>query len=212
MFKTLTPIFGILIAVVLFFAYIRPTFDDIRVLQEDAAEYAQAVEQAAELQRRIATLEQERSAIALADLERLAALIPEQVDEVRALIDLDALARAHRLALGDIEVGSSERGAETAEATPQTSFVPASPVTAPATAAIPQAAAPAPARRREEYSVLPITFSVLGAYEDFRSFLFDLERSLAFMEVTKITFASSEGDAVSVTVGIRLYSLKPSGP
>ncbi len=208
MFKTLIHIFGILIAVGLFFAYIWPTFGDIRVLQEDAAEYAQAVEKAAELKAAIAALEQERSAIALSDLERLAALIPERADEVRVLIDLDALARAHRLALGDIEVDSAEGGAGEGEAAPQA----ASARPASATAGAAQTAPPPGASGgRGEYSALNITFSALGAYEDFRSFLHELERSLALMEVTEITFASSEGDAISFTVGIRLYSLAPPG-
>ena len=187
MFKTLTPLLGMLIAVGLFFAYIRPTFGEIRAIQADAAQYTEAVAKAAELRERIAALSAERSAIALSDLERLTAFIPERVEDVRVLIDLDALARTHSLVLGDIKVDTAEDSVNDADVSPGTPAL----------------------RERAEYAAHDITFSVTGVYEDFRSFLHDLERSLAFMEVTEISFESSEGDAVAFTVGVRLYSLLP---
>jgi len=210
MSKTLTPIVGIIVAVGLFFSYIRPTFEDIKGVQDEAARYTQAVEKASELQQRINELKQRQSSISLADLERLEALLPGRVDEVAVLIDLDAIASSHNLTLGDVEVGDRESD-ETQEQNAQSQ---------PGTVAVPGQMAGSPDDEvfsgmesaeaiTSQYATLDISFSVVGTYNDFRMFLRDIERSLVLMEVTKITFTESEGDAVPFAVTVRLYSLNP---
>ena len=108
MFKVLFPIIGILIAVGLFFVYVRPTFQAIRGIQDETSQYAQATEKASELMARIAELKQQQSNISLGNLERLEALLPNRVDEVAVLLDIDALAVENHLKLGDIKVGDTE--------------------------------------------------------------------------------------------------------
>lgn len=214
MFKALTPIISIIVAVGLFFTYIRPTFQDVKAIQDETAEYAQAVEKASELKRRIAELKAQQSAIPLADLERLEALLPDRVDEVAALIDVDALAARHNLILGDIKVvdqkGTDSKGSQATQPGPITPAPGAMPGLAGASgAATPQDAEGGAIRG--QYATLDIGFSVTGAYNDFRLFLEEIEQSLVLMEVTKITFTESEGDAMVFTVGIRLYSLNSLG-
>lgn len=216
MFKALTPIIGIVIAVGLFFTYVRPSFEDVKGIQDETAEYAQAVEKASELQQRISELKQRQSSISLANLERLEALLPDRVDEVAILLDVDALATLHHLTFGDIKVEEKE-SAETEPPDAPSELVTAD--------------MPSPEENlfgdetalgtdpngvlRSQYSTLDISFSVAGAYSDFRLFLQDIERSLVLMEVTRIVFITSEGNdaaennAPSFTVRVRLYSLNP---
>lgn len=220
MFKAPTPIIGILVAIGLFFSYVRPTFEEIKGIQSETAEYAQAVEKASALQARINELKARQSSIPLADLERLEAFLPDRVDEVAALIDLDALAGKHRLVLGDITVGDDEgkstpgQAGNSPAATPrQTPATPApGPATTQAAAAMPVSGAdflqPGAGTPSEEYSALEIGFSVTGTYDDFRMFLDEIERSLVLMEVSKISFTTGdEGDAGQFTMTVRLYAL-----
>lgn len=200
MFKALTPLIGIVVAVGLFFTYVRPTFEDIKGIQDETAQYAQAIEKASELRQRINELKQRQSSIPLADLERLEAMLPDRVEEVMVLLDLDVLATMHRLVLGDIKVGAEANTAPAGQNPPE-DFEQSADETA--LLEDPDAAL------RRQYTTLDMSFSVSGAYNDFRAFLEELERSLVLMEITKITFEKSEGDAVPFTVAIRLYSLNP---
>lgn len=223
MFKALTPIIGIIVAVGLFFTYVKPTFEEVKKIQDETAEYAKAVEKASELQRRIAELKAQQNSISIANLERLEALLPDRVDEVSVLIDLFALATAHRLTLGDIKVGDSDSsgasGKTAGQRAPTAGPVAVAPAPMPTALATPMggpgAVAGMPLQMDpgiapdSQYATLDIGFSVTGTYDDFRSFLADLERSLVLMEVTTIDFEESEGDATEFSVTVRLYSLTP---
>jgi hypothetical protein len=219
MFKALTPIVGIIVAVGLFFTYIQPTFKDVKGIQDETGEYAQAIEQASALQKRIRELTDQKTSIPIANLERLQALLPDRVNEVSALIDLDALATLHHLKLGDIAVGGNQDTKKTGANT-QKQPTAAPSVGMPGGAAAPDTMMGALTNGgfgavdkntliRDQYTGLDIGFSVSGSYNDFRMFLADIERSLVLMEVTKITFGKSEGDTTPFMMGIRLYSLNP---
>lgn len=209
MFKALTPVIGIIVAVGLFFTYIQPTFKDIKSIQDETAAYAQAVEKASELQKRIDELTQQQTSISLANLEQLDALLPDRVDEVAVLLDLDTLATLHHLTLGDIEVGNQEKN-ETGKQDTQKESVTVGPTADPLNGAV--LGVPLDETIHSQYATLGISFSVSGTYNDFRLFLQDIEHSLVLMEVTKITFARSEGEATAFMVTVQLYSLNPSTP
>ncbi len=211
MFKALTPLIGIIIAIGLFVTYVRPTFADIRGVQDETAQYEQAIEKASELQSRINELKQKQSSISLAHLERLEALLPNRIDEVSVLIDLDMLARNHGLVFGDIAVGDQLKNEGTSSKTPDPTD-PSSSVAVPGTPTAPGDSTVMPGIAPEsslssQYTTLEVTFSVTGSYDDFRAFLKDIEYSLVLMEVVEIKFAESEGDAVPFSMTVRLYSL-----
>ena len=199
MFKALTPIIGIVIAIGLFFSYIRPTFQDVKSIQNETAEYVQALEKASELQQRINTLKQKQSSISLPNLERLEALLPNRIDEVAVLRDLDTLATAHHLTLGDIKVGDKSADKTDGQNTQKQQ----TPANAPELSS---------GARGSQYTTLDISFSVSGIYNDFRFFLQEIESSLVLMEVTKIAFTHSEGDTIPFTLNARLYSLNLPAP
>lgn len=188
MFKILIPILGIIIAVGLFFTYIQPTFSEVRMIQDETAQYAEATEKATELQQRITQLKAQQERISQEDRARLETLLPNVLDEVTLLIDINTLASAHNLILSDIDVGNTE-GVDTAVVEQQ--------------GATPATADPL----REQYVPLDIGFSVAGSYADFRNFLKELERSLVLTEVTQIQFTESEGDLTRFDIVVRFYSL-----
>ncbi len=199
MFKALTPIIGIIIAVGLFFTYIQPTFTEVKAIQDETAQYAEAITKATELQGRINKLKQEQQSISPANLERLEAMLPNRVDEVAVLGDMDALAASHHLVLADIKVGTQKKD----EGAQQPGSAPG----VPANGDTPTAEVPI----QGQYITLDIDFSVKGSYDDFRAFLQDVERSLVFMEIHKISFtqssSNSESNSGSFTMSIRLFSL-----
>lgn len=198
MFKVLAPIIGIIISVGLFFTYVQPTLDEVKAIQVEAAEYDEALTRASELRQRIAELNQRQSAISLAELERLEAFLPDRIDEVSVLIDIDALASARGLALSDIEVSDPPVEVQDQAIDP---FDPSFGMDALGEGDI-----------RSQYDVLDVGFSVTGTYEGFREFLTDLERSLVLMEVVEIAFTTTEEPLTVFNMKVRLYSLKQPLP
>ncbi len=204
MFKALTPIIGILVAVGLFFTYVQPTFEDVKMIQSETAQYAQAVDRASELQQRISELRAQQNAISISDLERLEAFLPNRIDEVSLLIDIDALATENNLALSNIKVNAeSESGDEGGAPATDPAMDPTLDPTFDPTANIGTPAGTA----SSQYTSLDISFTVNGTYNDFRVFLDEIERSLVLMEVADLVFAESEGDLMPFEVTLRFYSL-----
>ena len=195
MIRALIPIFAVLIAVALFFTYIQPTFEEIGAIQDEAFEYKEAIDKAGELRRLVQELTATRNSIPLAELERLEALLPDSVDEISSLIDLDALAETHDVALGGLAIvnGSGEVSLEDI----QDEFENGS------------------ARSGQEgdipYTSLSIGFNIAGSYDQFRAFLKDLERSLVLHEITELQFDATgedeDGGGQTYRFVVELYAL-----
>ena len=197
MIRTLIPIFAILVAIALFLTYIQPTFGEIGEVQEEAFQYKDAIDKAEQLRLLVQELTAERNNIPLADLERLEGLLPDSIDEISLLIDLDALATVHSMSLGSIQIQSEgdgdggvgdihDRFNETVSDENVSLDTP--------------------------YRSLDISFTISGTYEEFRAFLADLERSLVLNEVINLQFGDSEEESDTQVYGmtIRFYALNQS--
>jgi len=200
MFRALIPIVGILIAVGLFFTYVQPTYREVQAVRAETAQYAEAITHALELQRRVSELKTRQNSISLADLERLEALLPDEIDEVAFLVDLNALVGKHTLGLGDILVVDSEDVESTNAPRSRRGSTEEEEVLQPAEGGVDTAA-------RGKYRTLDVHFAVVGTYQDFRTFLSDLERSLVLMDVTDISFGQDDAAETTYSVSVRLYSL-----
>ena len=86
-------------AIALFFLYTKPTYDNLRSVTEKIGQYDLALDKAAELQRLKQSLLSRYNSFNPDDIERLHKLLPDHVDNVRLVLDLDTLASKHGLAL-----------------------------------------------------------------------------------------------------------------
>jgi hypothetical protein len=185
MFRTLTPIFSIVIAVAVFFFFAQPMFSEIKVVQDETNEYRIAVEKASEFNQLLQSLISKRNAFSARERERLEALVPDNIDEVKLLVDLEGIAKSHGMLLGNIMV--SELTPATATADDEGSRIDS----------------------RESFSSVDISFDVIGNYEQLRSVLTDIERSLVLMEIVNITFESSSFDLQQYSITVRAYGFPP---
>jgi len=60
----------------------------------------------------------------------------------------------------------------------------------------------------KDFETLEISFGIIGTYEQMRSFLKDIERSLVRMEVTQFGTSVTSGDLQLYTFTVQLYALK----
>lgn len=182
MFRTLTPIFSIVVAIAIFFFFTQPMFAEIQAVQDETTQYREAVENARLFNETLQKLVNEKNAMSAAELERLEALIPPEVDEIQLLVDLEALAEEHDMLIGNISVAkSSNSGGQQSGRGQATSL--------------------------EELAYVDISFGLIGDYEQFRAILADLERSLYRFEIMSVTFSAGDSDLQQYDVSVRSYAL-----
>lgn len=94
MTKLIIAIIMFVIAGGIVFAYVSPTYTAAMKVKEDAATYQQALEKATEVQNLKRGLLAKLNDFSGANIERLQKLLPEHVDNVRLVLDLDGMAEA----------------------------------------------------------------------------------------------------------------------
>lgn len=182
---------GLVIAGIVFFAYTQPTYDSVRDLQSQIAQYDQALQKASELQQLKQSLLSRYNAFNPADLDRLQKLLPDHVDNVRLVLDLDNLAGRHAMSLQNVVI--SNPATESDKITSALGAIGAG---------------------SQKYDSLTLRFSTGGTYQNFSEFLQDLEASLRIVDLVGLKIdRESEGPphgepTYRYDITIRTYWLK----
>jgi len=189
MTQMLVSIIGIVVAGGLLFLYTQPAYDEIKRTQATIREYDQALDKAAELQQLKQSLLTRYNAFDPASLERLNKLLPDHVDNVRLVLDLDNLAARHQMALQNVVVSQ-----------PQSSSGGSSVIGAITTS-------------KQRTDSLTLQFATRGTYENFIAFMRDLETSLRIVDLTslKLSRETSQTGAEPIyryDISMRTYWLK----
>jgi len=166
--KLIIAIVGVVLSGAVFFWYTKPAYDSSLALKASIAQSDAALDKAAELQKLRQTLLSRFNTFDPADLDRLQKLLPDHVDNVRLILDLDNLAERSGLALQNVDVSSVQK--QTAKS---------------------QTALGAIGASSQKYDSLTLTFSTIATYSDFILFLTDLESSLRI--VVSLTISSASG-------------------
>lgn len=102
MTKTLVPIFSIIAALALYFLFISDNLERIGELQTEASQFDEALASAQELEEIIDRLTTEKNDISTSDLNKLDVLLPDRIDSVRFIYDLNTIANIHNKTLADV--------------------------------------------------------------------------------------------------------------
>ena len=177
--KTLLPILFVVIAGGIFFGFIDPTYNRVRELRAEEFEFDQALNRSKELQQVRDELLSRYNTFAQDDLDRLEKLLPDNVDNVRLILDFDALASQYGMRLRNVSIESNEERAERGQ----------------------------PANGTQEFNSLLLSFSVTGDYDTFRAFLADLENSLRLVDVRNLSFSATDTGVYDFSVSLETYWL-----
>lgn len=169
MIKLTISIVALGIAGAVFFFYTQPTYDGIQGLQGQITQYNQALDKANELQQLKQTLLSRYNAFNPADLDRLQKLLPDHVDNVRLVLDLDNLAAHHNMALQNVVISNPS------SATPGTGTIGSI------------------GTGQQKFDSLTLKFSTRGTYDDFKAFLEDLESSLRIVDLVTLDITPDAG-------------------
>ncbi len=197
------PIIILLLSGALAYFYTRPLFfEKIEALQMREVEYQEAFTQLNKLQEERIRLETSLASFSDDDLEYLATLLPDEIDEFRFLADINTIAARHSMIMQDLDferIGVAEEASQSEITEAGSASQAESELTAEEIALIND-----PVKR------LRVSFSVSGPYRFFNGFLRDLERSLALVDIQSIsvqTDASAENSELELSTGSYGYSI-----
>ncbi len=178
---------GLILAIVLFFGYIKPTYtSSIVVLQNKITAEVTAIAATKRYVTKESKLKQVRSNISKKDIQRLSKMIPSTNNNVQILLNLSSLAMQNGFYITSFDVGHQ---VNKPQPTGNTS------------AAL--------------YRSVNLKVSGTGSYNSFRQFLDGVERSLRLIDVTNVSIKNSnitgkvtkKPESLTYDITMRLYWL-----
>ena len=173
------PLILFVIAVLGTFFYTKPLYSDVQVALSERASYLSAIADAQKLDQKIADLNTIKNNFAPADLDRLNKMLPEKVDNVRLVIEINQIAKKYSPGVTNIHIGTPAISAPQAGGAVATS------------------------------TAVDLSFSVTTSYTQFLNFLQDLQSNLRITDVTTLSFTPVDtGAAYTFNMSIKTYGLQ----
>ena len=168
-----------IVALGLFFGYIDPAYQNIKELRSEEKVYDEALNQSRELQKIRDSLLSRYNTFSQQDLGRLEKLLPDHVDNVRLILDIDSIASKYNMRTRNVIVsGTNPEGSNVIGA------------------------------NQSDVDSVILSFSVAATYENFIRFIKDLELSLRIVDLVGLSFSATEGEAFDFNVSIKTYWLR----
>ncbi len=165
----------------MFYFFTDPTYQEIKRLIAEKKSYENALDNSKKLQVLRDQLLERYNSFPASELDRLEHMLPDNVDNVRLVLEVDRIASRYGMSIKNIKTGVvSDKNQEK-------SLI---------------------GRENKPYETFSLEFSVDGPYSNFVSFVSDLEKSLRIVDVENITFTSSDERVSSYSVRIKTYWLK----
>ena len=105
------PIFStilIVLAVVVFFSFVNPTYEEVRALSEESAQFDNALNRSKELQSVRDELLSRYNTFSNENLDRIEKLLPDNLDNVRLILDLDGIASKYGMLIKNVSIADKE--------------------------------------------------------------------------------------------------------
>jgi Tfp pilus assembly protein PilO len=187
--KNTTAVILIVLAIGIYFTFTRAQVSELKVIKAQNDEYQKAIDNSVKLVSKRDTVEEQWRQVSPEDQDNLDKLVPDNVDNVRLIIDVkDDIAAKYGLFLKNIKTTSPEVQNQAAQT--------------------PGGVQQAPAGQPDKYGVVTLSFTVTASYEAFLNFLKDLEGSLRIMDVSRLAVSSNDQGTYDFTVDLKTYWLK----
>ncbi len=177
--KQLIPIILILASVGIFVFFTNAEYQNVKMLKTELAGYESALGKSRLVLAKREELQNKYKQFSRADLTYLVKMLPDHVDNVQLILDINGIARKHGMSIGRIQINKDEKSAN----------APVGPNTLP-------------------YASILVSFRTTASYSSFVSFMKDLEQGLRLVDVTDLTFRADTKGQNEYAVTIRTYWLK----
>lgn len=177
MMRIIMPIILTGVAGLVFFMLTNPIYNDMSALSLDVGSYNEALDNSKALENERDKLTLKYNTINPDNLIKLKKLLPDNVDNIRLILEIEKIALPYGMVLKDVKysaaVSNTEKTTATKGAVIQGGVAPKTP---------------------KDYGIFNLEFSVSGTYDNFISFIKDLESNLRIVDISSITFSSSGTD------------------
>lgn len=164
--------------------YTDPAYQATKELQAQVDSYDNALTKSKELIKVRDQLLTKRNALHIEDLQKLGKMLPDNVDNIRLIIDIDNMAAKRGIPLKNVTLG------EISDST-----------TARDPLAVAESGSPV--------GSVALTFTVSTTYENLLALITDLEHSLRIVDIEEISFAVGEvSSVIDYTITVRTYWLR----
>ncbi|MDP4020733.1 MAG: hypothetical protein Q8P58_01680 [Candidatus Adlerbacteria bacterium] len=183
MARLIFPVLLVASAIGLFTLYTNPAYQGIKDLQKQVASYDEALDKSQELKRTRDQLISRRNTFPAESLQKLEKILPDNVDNIRLIIDINSIAARHSLSIKNLELGTVSDSASSGNAL-------------------------AVGSSGSAVGSVDLGFTVSASYDNFLSFLQDLEHSLRVVDIESMSFSvNPEFPVNDYTFTIRTYWL-----
>lgn len=184
----ITPIILIIISIAAFFGYIDPTYRgenlgegkrSVQSLRLEDGEYQKALNDTQKIREQRDSLQDRSNSFDPEEIKKLEQLLPNNVDNIKLVMDMNHIASIHGLILKNIKLDTavkadpSKLGAD-----------------------------------NNPYGTVGLSFSVTASYDNFQNFLVDLEKSLRLVDIVDLSVSANDTGLYEFAVGLRTYWLK----
>lgn len=177
--KAILPIILIASSIAVFVMFTNKTYVEIKEVKSEIADYNIAFGKSREVLRKRGVLAEEYKRFSQTDLEAVKKILPDQVDNIQLVLDMDGIARSKGMELKNIKI-DEEKISKDAALGPQ----------------------------KNPYGSISVSFKTSGTYANFGAFLEKLEQSLRIVDVTALSFKSTETGIYDYSVTLKTYWLK----
>ena len=182
----------IIASVGLYVGFIDPTYAEIGSLKEKGDEFSSAVNNANKLTEKRNELVSKLNALPADDLARLNKLIPDNIDNVRLIMEIDRIALKYGMSLREVRVEGPSISASQKSAGQASTVI---------------------GGISGNYDNITLSFAVSSTYQAFKGFMGELEKSLRVLDIESAAFsvqqaAASGSDIYRFSVSLKTYWLK----
>lgn len=188
MFKFLSPIILVGIAVAGFFMLTNPYYKEVTDLKAQVASYNEALDNSKSLEAERDKLTQQYNSIETNNLIKLERMLPDSVDNIRLILEIEKLAIPYGMVLKDVKYDTKTQEE-----------------TAAGTLAVKNTKTSTVQEDNKDYGAWDLEFSTQGSYFDFLNFVKDIEKNLRIVDITSVEFASTNGTGLSTNQPINNY-------
>lgn len=176
------PIVLVALSIGLFAIYTNPTYQADKKILVNVRAYNDSLDKSQELRRvrdeKIAAF----NTFQPQDKDRLNSILPDNVDNIHLIIDINNIAARHGLSLKNVSLGTISDSASSRNAL-------------------------AVGVSGSAVGSVNLGFTVSSSYENMLAFINDLEHSLRIMDIEQITFTAGEKDLSDYSFSVRTYWL-----
>lgn len=185
MFRYITSLLLIGISAAILFLFSNPLYQEIGKLKAEQVTYNEALGNSKALENERDRLVTDYDAISVKDKEKITRMVPDNVDNIRLILEIEDKARPYSMALKDVQYNATPTDSKNSETK--------------GASVITGGGSDRGKNKIENYGSWDLGFSVTTNYNNFLNFVRDLEKNLRIIDISSVQFTSASGPATSGT-------------